>query len=712
MRSMIRTAARIALLLAVVAPGAWAAPLAIPATHPRIWYGQPARLAQAQAYFAGTPFTPAGSDASELNMQRALRGLLTGGNADCDAAVAFLAGWTWEAQGVGRRDALRQQGEALLTIYDWCHARLSPAQVSTLVARWNGYMDLEFADGFANQGSEANNYFWGRVRNELLWGIASHGDNPRAQEFIDRALDLRLDTWFARWYADFGRGGVFAEGSDYGVVMLSYPLLAFASAADFGFDPWSRTPFFREAIYAMAYGTTPGPSAVSGGFSGARQLFPFSDDDSFREGGVVSTRQYLGDFARVMGTRDPASGNARHARAWLAATGAGRGWMFDALGGSGDPADLAALPLDYYAPGAGVLVARSTHAADAVALHVQVGTPGGIEHRHLDAGGFQLWRKGRWISRESAGYSASIAGLAGSGSVDTAHPLAHNGLLFQGRGTARWIGSGPQVIPPGADRGDQPDGLPAVVRLQTHPEFAYLVADYSAAYRNTGGRRVDWPYADRAVREFLFLRRLGALVVFDRTRGSSDSLLPFYGTTDWNERTDPLAVRVPGAQVRRTFLAHFETAPTMAGNRLAATVGDQSAELFTLAPAGATVRVVHEDRPGSEAEGQHRVEIESSGALETYFLHVLQGRDLGAPALSASASEASDRYTVQLSQPGVGSATLVLFKGMASNGGSIAFDGGAPVALGRRVQAIAVGTDGPVWEDLGILFEDSMEPFN
>jgi hypothetical protein len=698
-------------LLALPVPGD-SANLTIPASHPRIWYGNAARLAQARTYFASVPFTPAGSDATELNMQRALRGLLNNSNADCDPAVAHLAAWRWETQGVGRRDALRQQGEGLLAIYDWCRNRLSPTQVSTLVSLWNGYMDAENADDFANDGSEANNYFWGRVRNNLMWGIASFGDNPRAQQFIDHALDVRYGQWFAGWYSDFGRGGNFAEGSDYGVVMLSYPLLPFASAADFGFDPWAASPFFREAIYAVLYGTTPGPSAVTGGFSGAPQLFPFCDDDSFRDGGVINNRQYLGDFARYMGTRNPTTGNARAARAWLSTTNAGRGWMFDALGGTGNVADIQSLPLDYWAPGAGVLDARSAHDANTTQVHVQINTPGGTEHRHLDAGSFQMWRKGRWITRESAGYSASIAGFGGTGSVDTASPVAHNGLLFQGRSTARWIGTGPIVIPPGVDRGDQPDGLPTVVRLQHHPEFNFLVADFSASYRNTNGRRVDWPYADRAVREFLFLRDLGALIVFDRTRGSSDSTLPFYFTTSWNERTDPLAVHVQGAQVVRTFISHFETQPTIAGNRASATVGNQVSDLVSLAPAGATLRLINEDRPGSEAEGQYRIEIDSSGSLESYFLNVVHGRDSGAAALTATVTEAADRYTVQLAQSGVGSATVVLMKGMSSVGGSVALDGGAAIPLSSRVQGITVTDEGPVWQTLDIQFEDGFETVN
>ena len=70
--------------------------------------------------------------------------LLTANNADCDAAAAHLNAWLVENQG-SFRDALRQQGEELLVIYDWCHQRFTPTQISTLVTRWNSYMDTEIA---------------------------------------------------------------------------------------------------------------------------------------------------------------------------------------------------------------------------------------------------------------------------------------------------------------------------------------------------------------------------------------------------------------------------------------------------------------------------------------------------------------------------------------------------------------------------------------
>lgn len=692
-------------LFATLLPLAAAAvQLQIPATHPRLFYGNAARLAQTQTYLATHPLNPSGNDSGAM-MERALRGMLTNNNADCDAAVAFLVGWQAENQGGGFRDAVRQQGEEVLLIYDWCHHRLSAPQIATLVARWNGYLDTEFADGFANLGSEANNYWWGRTRNSLLWGIASFNDNARAQFFIDRALDTRMGVDFTRWYNDFGRGGVFVEGTDYGVAMLAYPLIAFTSSADFGYDAFAAYPFFREAIYALVYGTTPGPTTTVGGSSGHPLVFPFNDDEHFFDGGVIGVRDYLGDYAAYYGQRDTVSGNGRHMRTWLAGTGAGRRWMFDAVK-SNAATGQADLPLDYYAPGAGVFDLRTAHAPDAMAVHLQLGEPGGIEHRHLDAGSFQIWRKGRWMSRESTGYSDNLVGLGGTGVVSTEDPLAHNTLLFEGRTTGIWIGSGPHVIPPGTDHQDNPNGLPEVVRLQHHPDFGYVAADYSAAYRNTDGPRVDWPYADRAMREFLFVRSLNALVILDRMRASSDSLLPFYQTGAWLEN----GPHIGAAQVRRTFAMHFETLPVATGARVSAVNVDQQTDLITLVPATPSYRIVNEDRPGDEQAGQFRLELDSTGTAESYFLQVIHGRDVGAPQLTAQLTDNGGSWTVQLTGPNAQSATIVLMKGMTSSGGSIAINGAPPVALRNNVQGITVTADRPVWDAVGdVLFRDSFE---
>jgi hypothetical protein len=329
-------------------------------------------------------------------------------------------------------------------------------------------------------------------------------------------------------------------------------------------------------------------------------------------------------------------------------------------------------------------------------------TPGGIEHRHLDAGSFQVWRKGRWLSRESVGYSDTIAGLAGVGDVSSEDPLAHNTLMFEGRTTGMWIGSGPRVIPPGASREDNPDGLPQVVRLQHAAGFAFVAADYSAAYRNHDGPRVDWPYADRAVREFLFVRPLQALVILDRMRASGDSLLPFYNSPDWL-LTGP---HVGAAQVRRTFAMHFEAAPSVASARVTAVNGGQTTDLITLVPAGPTYRIVNEDRPGDEQSGQYRLELDSTGSAESYFLQVVHGRDNGTAPLTASMVDHAGDWVLTLNGQGGQTATITLLKGMTSAGGSISVNGAPATPLRADVQDITVTSDGPAWDGASALLPE------
>jgi hypothetical protein len=690
------------LALQALAGSACAGSLQIPEGHPRIWFGDADRLQQARAHFASHPFVPVGSH------ERALRGVLTGNAGDCRAAIQSLLSWQPRQGPGGFRDDMRQDGGEMLLVFDWCFGQLDAAETATLVQRWNAYMDRELADDLGNSGDEANNYFWGRTRNLLMWGIASQGVNPRAQEFTDHVMHTRVDDWFSRWYGAFGRGGVFPEGSDYGVVMLSYPILPFATAADFGADPYARTPYFREALYALIYGSTPGPSSITGYYQGGASLFPFNDDEHFHGGGAINIRTYLGDFASHLGVHAP-TGNARHARAWLAQSGAMASWIFRALGVDGDVADLESLPLDYYAPGAQVMDMRTSHDADAMQVHLQLGTPGGVSHRHWDAGGFQIWRKGRWLTRESTGYADRIVAYGQpSGSahtIDVKEPPAHNTLLVQYRTTATWIGSGPHPIPPeGNPVTDQPRQLPRVRRLQHEPDFAYVATEYSGAYRNGLDTRADWPYADRVWREFLFVRPLQALVILDRTRGSSDSLRPFYLGPNWI--WDGPHIGAP--DVVRSFIAHFETRPTIAGNRVTATIGSQASQLVTLAPSNPAYRVVDEDVPADERAGQFRLELDDSGTVDSHFLHVFTGYDAGEAPMVVDVDESATGWVLTLSHPVRGTAVVGLNKGMDSIGGTIAVGDAAAQPLSHAVQGIHVGDDGPVWHREPI-FADGFE---
>src|SRR5436305_2794305 len=100
---------------------------------------------------------------------------------------------------------------------------------------------------------EASNVYWGYLRNELNWGIATYGENPMAGQFLDFALKTRWADSFLPYAGPGGQGagGVPQEGSQYGRYMLQYPLIPFATAAQMGRQLYDETPFFKAAVFYL-----------------------------------------------------------------------------------------------------------------------------------------------------------------------------------------------------------------------------------------------------------------------------------------------------------------------------------------------------------------------------------------------------------------------------------------------------------------------------
>ena len=190
------------------------------------------------------------------------------------------------------------------------------------------------------------------------------------------------------------------------------------------------------------------------------------------------------------------------------------------------------------------------------------------------------------------------------------------------------------------------------------------------------------------------LRELEALVVLDRVKSGSDSLQPVYD----HEYTGP---RMAGDQVRKTFVLHATGTgssgtgnPFTLGNASAtARVGTQRMDLRTLLPASPAYRVVNEGGP----VGQFRIEYDVSGSEMSYLLNVVGARDAAEAPVSVSMDDLGDSWRLQLTQPGKGSATVVLRKGEASNGGSVRIGNGPVQSLRSDVQGMLLTADGPVW---------------
>lgn len=670
--------------------------LNIPASHPRLWYsgqaGSPgaARLARAKAYLPGHP-VPDNWRESTRQRNRALKSLLTGNAADgCTGAIAWLRGFNFPDI-----DEARWSGENAILIYDWCHAHMSDSDRQQIRDKWNVRIQQLNNDTWGGPHMPANNYFWGYLRNSLLWGIASFNENPQAQGFIDHALVTRYQNRFAPWYQAFGIGGVTLEGGQYGPYMLGYPVIAFISARDYGYDAWTATPFLRDAVYYLEYASPHARTRARDGATARFELFPFNDDQFFVDGGSAEGGEY-GDFLGGMILHDPAAPLAAQASAWLSRIGTQADWHVRAeLASVAIPAAPPVLAADYYAMGGQYFygrdetLTRSHFMLQLGSFDASTNEPakmlasGGVGHNHLDAGNFQLWRKGRWLSRETTGYSDRVAGLGGAGTQDVHEAIAHNAVLFEGRG---------QI--------DGLRGLARVLRLQSAPDFAYAAADLTDAYRAEAKENWqaedDWPFAEKAIREFVFLREFDALIVLDRLESGSDSLGPLYQPYYKGPRKS-------AAEVRKSFVLHAGGTGTNArGNpfalgapgRATAAVGDQRMDLATLLPAAPGYRVIDE----GGAVGQYRIEYDVSGEAESYLLNVVSLRDQGdAPATVSLATESGGQvWKITLSHPSRGTAEVRLQKGLSSQGGSVTLKG-VTTPLRNNVQGMLIGSDGPKW---------------
>ena len=283
---------------------------------------------------------------------------------------------------------------------------------------------------------------------------------------------------------------------------------------------------------------------------------------------------------------------------------------------------------------------------------MQLGATADEGHPHNDVGSWQIWRSGRWLSRETTGYAQNIVGFTG-GQVDTNNAVAHNSLFVGNQGPAdSW-----RV------------GQSTVRRLESQPAYSYVNVDLSPLYRATRVE-VDNPNAAHVEREFIFLRSLETLVVFDRIESTA-------------------------APTSKTFLAHFETSPSVdqANHVVTAVNGTQALRVTTLVPPNPTYRPIVNE---SGEVGQFRLEVQTAGTAQSYFLNVLQAKGATDANVAASVVDGGSSYTLTLTHPSLGSAVITLQKGRVSAGGTITI-AGVTTGLATGVQSMAVTDAGVAW---------------
>lgn len=663
-------------------------PSGIPSGHPRIWWND-SRLAQAKTWAAAHPFEPSDVvtvDSDKANpVDNAFKYLVTGKASYCATAMkwATSALATIPLTGTTGCNECRWYGSYASLVYDWCYPTLSATdktafnKLSQMLDHWNAdawgsehsYQGLDFAE---------NNYFWGYFANNLLWGIASYGDNAKAGTYIANAMDKRWDGVARPHFAGCNPHGVPFEGTDYGQYMVTYMLYPLVTAGLLGRNMLGETAYYDWAVFNFIYNTTPAPTYVSpASKKGVFSVFPYGDARDFvaDDPGVywdlgVAQRPDVAAFMKMMATRYDGHGLAAYARRWLSMTGATVPDVYvpysvAALDPGSEERDLATLPLDYYAGGSCIVQAfsRTNWTANGTSVHMQLVSPPSLGHEHWDTGNWQIWRKGRWLALEAPGRADSgyeiPAYAGGKGTTDVSQSLAHNLVLFAGNGLA-----------------DTGSGLAVLKRLETNPNYFYAAADLTPAYHSSeDDARYGNASAGHEEREFIFVRPLETLVILDRMRST-------------------------GSDTRKGFIVHAEAAFKAAGtSSYSATNVDQVLRVTTVSPTTPTYRTYSET--STLLPLPYRLEVETSGAGLQHFLHVVQARDGSAPDLTITPTETEQELDVTLNHPTLGCARLVLKKGETSTGGQLGYAATCASVklqpLTDSIQGLEVTSEGPVW---------------
>lgn len=661
--------------------------------HPRLFWNA-SRLAQARTWLAANPFTPNSTDYFYLAWKHVVAGT------DCSPAVAWAANYQvpsgqWQPTAVGSDEA-RWYGENAFIVYDWCYDQWTAQQRSDFLANiagsgygWNNFLAGINQQSWGSAAMVQSNYNWGNLRNDLEYAIATWSENAMAQTFMADGLTKRWGAFVAS-FPTCQEGGVGHEGTAYGTSMIPNSLL-YRTIADGGRDLFSETPFYKQMTYSMIYSTTQAPTYHAPSNTTAYMLQPFGDDEHFSSGGTLHIRPYYQDWMRTASNLWSANGIGQHARQWVNTVGADAGTMSSTrFVLSQDTATQAtpftALPLDYYATVMKFFYGRKAWGNGATQFFWQYGAPpescGAEGHSHFDAGNFHIWRGGRWLTRESTGYSDTIAGYAGGSGKDTKDALAHNLVVFAAP-LATW---GPS-LPTSAN------GSTIMRRLESRSGYAYADVDLTRRYLwDDGHASLNTGAVVHVERESLFLRDLETTVMLDRVTTGAPTQGADAGKT--------------AAQVVTTYLLHSEVNPTLEdASHLTITNGSQALRVTTLVPSSPTRRVVNEQSCSgcSAGIGQYRIEIDSSGDAQRYFLTVLQARDASGSNVTASVVDSSPgtptsgTFTVTL-QPSGGSPTVIVFnKGQTSGGGTVNLAGAGPTALASGVQAISYTDSGPAW---------------
>ncbi|MBL8619948.1 MAG: hypothetical protein JNK64_01565 [Myxococcales bacterium] len=377
-------------------------------------------------------------------------------------------------------------GDLALT-YDWCFDAASAGQRTRWItyanqAVWNVWHPDEATWGGTvmpwsgwSIDNPSNNYYYSFLRATMLLGIATRGETPEGQQWIDMFRDAKIGGQLQPTFARDLVGGGSREGTGYGVAMKNlFELYDFWQGST-GEALAASNGHARASMLHMMHSTVPTLDRIA----------PIGDHARDSEALWFDYhRHYLQTLAYLFAD-DPI---AARATAFLADTSVPEMdqpfmYVYDFLYSGGiTPTAYADLGRAYYAPGVGQLYARSGWTPTATWMSFIAG-PYTESHAHQDQGSFMIF-KGAWM-----GYDGNVDSADGLRQEPEAHSLI------------RFVDGGATV----PQRADTTSQMAAVAR---GAGWVYAAGDLSAAFGAASP-------IDRWQREVVFLEP-DVIVVYDR----------------------------------------------------------------------------------------------------------------------------------------------------------------------------------------------------
>jgi hypothetical protein len=562
------------------------------------------------------------------NWNAALVGVVTGESRYCDYAVRTVDDFvTSEERAIaaGSQPAVADddylQVGGLITdvalVYDWCRPQMDSSKRSRWIAyanqavfnAWNRHtqnMDpqspfvgtnLQPVTDYTPWGANnpKNNYYYSFLTASMMLGLATRGDNPQADSWLNQFRTVKLQNQLIPIFNTQLTGGGSREGTGYGVAMRDLFKLYRWWEASTGERVADLTPHTRASMLWMMHNMTP-----------TLDRYATTGDQSRDQTGTFFDYQL--DYIKVLMQlypNDRLSGVAKSliAQAMPSAMTAQFMYYSDYLNpvGNVQAHPLTDLSPTYFGSGTGLFATRSSWTKDAAYGNFICG-PDDESHAHEDQGSFTLFR-GTWLAIDANMQMSS--GLAQDAWV-------HNLVRFEKNGTDI-----------GQDRYHNPCNMKAVADNAT---YAYASADMTSLYAQYSAGNVI-----RAERRFLFIKP-GVFVVFD-------------------------PVQSAGSGMRRIWTLNVPGAPTVAGNRITyAADASNRLDIYKVSPASATIQdidwntVTPRDWSQEMVSGatEHRVDIADSTGDSSYFLHVLStnGAVTSAPVADNAAGQIGAKFTL------------------------------------------------------------------